>query len=61
MTDIPEELVERVARALAKANRIEVCDGASYRHSSFREPALAAIRAVLEWQGEEWVKVERVE
>ena len=38
--------VEAVARALAKANRIEICDSAQYAYSSFREPALAAIAAL---------------
>lgn len=38
--------VENVARALAKANRIEICDSAQYAYSSFREPALAAIAAL---------------
>jgi len=38
--------VEAVARALAKANRIEICDSAQYAYSSFREPALVAIAAL---------------
>jgi len=38
--------VEAVARALAKANRIEICDSAQYAYSSFREPAQAAIAAL---------------
>lgn len=38
--------VEAVARALAKANRIEICESAQYAFSSFREPALAAIAAL---------------
>lgn len=42
------ELIERVARALAQAKGIEICSDASYAMSSFREPALAAIRAMLD-------------
>ena len=38
--------VEAVARALAKANRIEICESAQYAFSSFREPALAAIAVI---------------
>ena len=41
------ELIEKVARALAQAKGIEICSDASYAMSSFREPALAAIRAML--------------
>lgn len=42
------ELIEKVARALAQAKGIEICSDASYAMSSFREPALAAIRAMLD-------------
>ena len=44
--------VEAVARALAKANRIEICDSAQYAYSSFREPALAAIAALAAARGD---------
>lgn len=41
-------MVERVARALAKADRIEICSDASYEFSSYGPKARAAIEAMLE-------------
>ena len=49
--------VEAVARALAKANRIEICDSAQYAYSSFREPALAAIAALDAARGDPVARV----
>lgn len=49
--------VEAVARALAKANRIEICDSAQYAYSSFREPALAAIAALAAARGDPVARV----
>ena len=40
------DVVERVARALAKVDRIEICSDASYRHSSYGIRATAAIAAM---------------
>lgn len=40
------DLVERVARALAKEGGIQICDDATYALSSYRGPALAAIAAM---------------
>ena len=40
------ELIERVARALAKADGIQICEDATYALSSYREGALAAIAAM---------------
>ena len=40
------DLVERVARALAKEDGIQICDDATYALSSYRGPALAAIAAM---------------
>lgn len=41
-------MVERVARALAKADRIEICSDASYEFSSYGPKARAAIEAMRE-------------
>ena len=49
--------VEAVARALAKANRIEICDSAQYAYSSFREPAQAAIAALDAARGDRVAQV----
>lgn len=40
-----EKLVEQVARALAVADRIQICSDASYAQSSYRSKSQAAIAA----------------
>lgn len=57
MTDIPEELVERVARVIEEA--LEGRGVVSY--SGTRDDAEAAIRAVLDWQAKEWVEIPRLD
>ncbi len=42
--DIPDELVERVGRAIARA------EGYAWDRFPYDERAIAAIRAVLDWQ-----------
>lgn len=41
-------MIEKVARALAKADGIEICSDASYRHSAYGIRARAAIKAMRE-------------
>lgn len=43
-----DELVEAVARALAKEDRIEICSDALYRFSTYGHKARAAIAVVIE-------------
>ena len=42
------DLVEEVARALAKEDRIEICSDALYRFSTYGPKARAAIAVVIE-------------
>lgn len=56
MTD---ELIERVARALAQADGVQICDGATYALSSYRAGALAAIAAMQADADLERIKRER--
>lgn len=55
MTDIPEELVERVARVICHD-----CHALWEREDalpSYMDTARSAIRAVLDWQAKEWVEI----
>ena len=42
------ELIEAVARAIAREKRIEICSDASYRHSTFGPLAQAALTAITD-------------
>jgi hypothetical protein len=42
------ELIEAIARAIAREKRIEICSDASYRHSTFGPLAQAALAAITD-------------
>lgn len=58
MTDIPEELVERVSRAICIVDCGRVTENELSRCADL---AQAAIRAVLDWQAKEWVEIPRLD
>lgn len=62
MTEIPEELVERVRAAIGP---VRSWDGDPMSHNLTKDElsdiAQAAIRAVLDWQAKEWVEIPRLD
>lgn len=48
ITIASDTLVEAIARGIAEAKGIEICAGASYRHSTFGPLAQAALTAITE-------------
>jgi len=55
MTDIPEELVERVAKVIWRGPYSDI------PADELVAVARSAIRAVFDWQAKEWVEIPRLD